>query len=78
MAVCGLLVPWLMRKLQIRYFTDMDVVHITSLLQIISIENGCEGYNTNLYILAKWALTGSIEISTQEHFLLLVICNTYI
>ena len=50
-------------KIQVSCLTDMYIIHITSQLQIISVENGCEGYIPNVSIPAESKLTGSIDTS---------------
>ena len=52
------------KKKQIRCLIDMHVSNITLPLQVIHLENGCEGFSPNLYIPAKSELTGSTDILT--------------
>ena len=52
-------------KLQIRCIMETYVVTITPPLQIVDISNGCEGYSSNIYILAKSELTTTLQSLTR-------------
>ena len=55
--------PLVAKRLQIMCLTDVYVVHIVPSLQIVIIENGCEGYSANITIQTKSELAVSFDTS---------------
>ena len=55
----------------------MHVIHISPPLQIVSIDNGCEGYNTNVYIPSETNITSVTDTDTKFLLILMQYINIW-
>ena len=55
-------------KIQIRCLKETYIVEIRAVLQIIYIDDGCEGYSPSLAIAAKTEITSSFNIDSRVRF----------
>ena len=55
-------------KIQVRCIKDTYIVEIKSVLQIIYIGDGCEGYSPSLAIAAKIEITSNFDLDSKVRF----------
>ena len=57
-------------QLQIRCLKETQVIQIRPPLQVVYIDNRCEGYSPSMYIPAKSELSGTEEIESRKEYFL--------